>query len=757
MVFRTKRTEKMFISLKTVLVGSYFLLALFILLTIVGVTSHVSSSIIKEKESKAVMNQLLHMEERMNALMQKYSDIMLSLIYDKNTQALLHDLESLTEEQRLSLASTLNDAMSEASIITTEIGSIYFMDKFNNTYAYDFSLYSRDDILSHYEVSGWYEEVAERKGGLFVDYSGTILRNSDLITLARSIVRGNKEIGVLLLNIKKEALLALASDNRFDNIMLLDQQQQLFLDWNESNDHANAHIEYLKHAGLQGSWEPEVNGQPYLATYLKNGKYGYTLLSMVSEKELLKDAAYIYKVTVITVVFILTSVALLSYFLSQSLVRPVHKLVQLMRRVEQGDLNIGMKRIPGNELGILAHQFNRMVALLKESMPLRRERFLGKLLFVQLTEQEYGEESLQLGIQLEAKDNYTVIFELSGTVKDAAPGIRKVEKVLAELADTLGEEVYIYAFDDRRVIMIAVLPSNVGREEQLGGLLTQLSGQLAMPMNIGAGSVGSGYEHVRHSYQQASSALNYAFIYGENEIIYWESIEQRDYTYEMLEQLEDEIADALQYTEKNRLETGVKQLFDVYRKQSIKKEVVTFSVSHLYMKCMKKVAGIGGNGEEGMMDKLRFMEQIQERVTLDALQIELLRMLTAMLDDIYAGRKKGMNEVVVRAMKAIEERYGDSGLTLGKLAAELFVSENYLSKLFKKETGQNFSQHLLKQRMERAKELLKTTDWKVSDISDQVGYNDANYFSTCFKALMGGSPAKYRDVCRNSDAEGSLG
>ena len=72
-------------------------------------------------------------------------------------------------------------------------------------------------------------------------------------------------------------------------------------------------------------------------------------------------------------------------------------------------------------------------------------------------------------------------------------------------------------------------------------------------------------------------------------------------------------------------------------------------------------------------------------------------------------------------------------------------SAAYLSTLFKKETGQTLIKYISWYRIEKAKELLKTTTMKVGDIAEKVGYVNASYFISLFRNNVGCSPAKYRE------------
>jgi len=79
-----------------------------------------------------------------------------------------------------------------------------------------------------------------------------------------------------------------------------------------------------------------------------------------------------------------------------------------------------------------------------------------------------------------------------------------------------------------------------------------------------------------------------------------------------------------------------------------------------------------------------------------------------------------------------------------ELAHELRLTPNYLSSVYKKETGMGINRALQTIRLERAKELLDTTDMRIREIAVGVGIDDSNYFARLFKRTYGLSPEDYR-------------
>jgi two-component system response regulator YesN len=79
------------------------------------------------------------------------------------------------------------------------------------------------------------------------------------------------------------------------------------------------------------------------------------------------------------------------------------------------------------------------------------------------------------------------------------------------------------------------------------------------------------------------------------------------------------------------------------------------------------------------------------------------------------------------------------------VAEELQISESYLSRLFKTYTGYTFVEYLTDHRIKQAIELMKDRRLKIYEVAEQVGYQDAKYFSILFKKKMGVTPMTFKN------------
>lgn len=119
----------------------------------------------------------------------------------------------------------------------------------------------------------------------------------------------------------------------------------------------------------------------------------------------------------------------------------------------------------------------------------------------------------------------------------------------------------------------------------------------------------------------------------------------------------------------------------------------------------------------------------------------LLRKAIAIRDENAGNQNRN---VVKQAVEFIDSHYMDEELSLNKVAHVANVSANHFSALFSQNMGQTFIEYLTGLRMNKAKELLRCTSKRSSEIAGEVGYKDAHYFSYLFKKTQGMTPSEYR-------------
>lgn len=121
---------------------------------------------------------------------------------------------------------------------------------------------------------------------------------------------------------------------------------------------------------------------------------------------------------------------------------------------------------------------------------------------------------------------------------------------------------------------------------------------------------------------------------------------------------------------------------------------------------------------------------------------EFLEYLFEKLEGIQAV--EGQQENVAERLKCYIEEHLPEELSRSLLAKKVFLSEDYVSKLFAKMTGMSIPNYIAARRIERAKEYLVRSQLPVSRIAMEVGYHNFSYFSKTFRELVGCTPNEFR-------------
>ncbi|MCP1103063.1 AraC-like DNA-binding protein [Aequitasia blattaphilus] len=160
--------------------------------------------------------------------------------------------------------------------------------------------------------------------------------------------------------------------------------------------------------------------------------------------------------------------------------------------------------------------------------------------------------------------------------------------------------------------------------------------------------------------------------------------------------------------------------------------------------------------EEPFVSEMKvMMEEILEEFILQQpgsslmIKADILRLLTIMVRhyrQVQGGTKKDAGEDIHRIEQAIcyiRNNY-ENKVTLEEVASLVCMSPNYFSGFFKKTMGQNFQEYVTGLRMEKAKELLKETNYNILDISQRCGVSSIANFYKLYRKIFGIAPGAER-------------
>ena len=145
-------------------------------------------------------------------------------------------------------------------------------------------------------------------------------------------------------------------------------------------------------------------------------------------------------------------------------------------------------------------------------------------------------------------------------------------------------------------------------------------------------------------------------------------------------------------------------------------------------------------------DKEQFLSSIpaESMSSPQELRNYLINVLSAAINMRDSKSQQQHGDLVDSAIKYIDKNFTDENISLNSVAQAINISTNYLSALFSQRLGVSFVDYLTQKRMTKAKQLLRQSSKRSSEIAYEVGYKDPRYFSFVFKKTQGCTPKSFR-------------
>lgn len=151
-----------------------------------------------------------------------------------------------------------------------------------------------------------------------------------------------------------------------------------------------------------------------------------------------------------------------------------------------------------------------------------------------------------------------------------------------------------------------------------------------------------------------------------------------------------------------------------------------------------------GYGQEEFLNSVECVKNMGLSLSVEELRVYIKEMLGRAMEMRDNQSKNQYRDIIGKAIAYIDENYASESISLTEVATYTDVSANYFSAAFSQEMQQTFVEYLTGKRMEKAKELLRSTDKRTAEIAAEVGYKDPHYFSFVFKKTQGCTPRDYK-------------
>ncbi len=389
------------------------------------------------------------------------------------------------------------------------------------------------------------------------------------------------------------------------------------------------------------------------------------------------------------------------------------------------------------------------------SLPAARERFLTGLVTGKIQGSEALINQQYLNLDITGSLFSIVILKFRKNPSSDTDLLKEdvLQKIVgAILQDAFPENVRLHPFFTAYNLMTLIFCFDNANQEYNIKLINQGMNitviQMKKIFNLDSyaaiGKLCKTLEDLQFSYLQAEYALQYGFHKTSPTIINYEDFcIHRDQTFKRANKCETDILTNVALCEKEKALTIAEELF------AHSQEADGFNHLHYKRMIFEIILQLMRSSEEnGVLYEPGYnpYESVFQSDSLEELQKLLSDFVIDCINRIERV-KNGRNEnIIEKAKDIIVANIANSSFRMEDAAAKLYISPNYLRRLFKQETNKTFVEYITQIRMEKALALLDTSSFKVHEIAEKVGYEDSGYFSICFRKYYSLTPSDYREA-----------
>lgn len=390
------------------------------------------------------------------------------------------------------------------------------------------------------------------------------------------------------------------------------------------------------------------------------------------------------------------------------------------------------------------------------SLPILRELFLNDMVRGNMPAENIRQKLEEYKIDILGAEKWlTAVINVENEASEETGLTLHQEKELIPISvkslleDNLKDYCRFMAFNS--AVGVTLIAAVDGERKQtslidlLGDICKEIKRILQVTVTIGIGYFSRELEQLPAAYQSAVDALGYREIVGTGKTIYINDMEPVSRGKLQLETRDEaDLIAVVKFGTREKIEAAAKNFaarMEGARVHMRQLQVYQMSIINCLIRLMQQQDLELGTmfGTDEMYGKVIYGNMKPEEFASVITEVGC-RMNEAMNRE----RDKTAKKVILEAKQYILDHYQDPELSVDVMCRQLHMSPAYFSTVFKRETGQTYIAYLTEVRLDKAVELLNTTDDKTYVIAQKVGYQEQNYFSYVFKKRFGISPTKFR-------------
>lgn len=737
---------------------------------IVGLFSYMKSSeTIQRNVNDSKLQQLQQMQLNVEQVMRTVDH---SVTYFVNSSFLKSTIEEPLTVTQFQLFNQIKQEVNHLQTFDTGIENIVLLSSNRNWYIDNSGLYRLDQLSTKQELldymslpfdSQWITEAAD----------DTILLGPSAsrcpygISLVKKLpLTSSKKNGLAITTIPSCYMSNLLSfDKNSESILVYNEQGELIMQQNEELLHTTEHYTTLFHditanKESNAQFDAALGGTDYTVTYRMSNYNGWTYVSVTSLHELSKQSRAIGWFTAVMCLTLLILTLLVTWFGSNRLYKPIERLFANVFHL------FPSKHAKPSEDGFvyIAEQISHVIQAkteLESTMQTQIEQlrtlFMMKLFQGKTNERTINERLRTLsypsdyhgysvmilripsfeGTSYENSDTDLLLFAINNMVEELiAPELRLTPIVYEQSQVNLLLNRTNASQDEFFSSIVPIIETILDTVKQV----------LNLTVKVGISGYHEKLKKANTALQEGQEAYKHLARFGDSPFLFYRDLPQK-YAFHTSYpvRLQTELNDAITIADRNKAEETLQELFAYIFKQNLGTHDFELVTARLLIDLIHLSQSLGIHemrlaDHSSLFDRLFKLDSAKE--VRGWFSSAIIEPIIVAVEERTQSQYKNISEEIIHL---IHQQY-DQELTLEGIAAHMHYNANYVSSVFRKETGVPFSEYLAAHRHRIALELLKDTPMSVKEISERLQYNNSQNFIRSFRKTEGITPGKYREL-----------
>ncbi len=395
-------------------------------------------------------------------------------------------------------------------------------------------------------------------------------------------------------------------------------------------------------------------------------------------------------------------------------------------------------------------ELHTMKQQLNASLSLMMERFLADLIQSKITEAEAMLKLTDYGLSFLNGQVVCALIKFGWDIEEMQLGGSterhsaqcSVEKPLS----LLGDYVCFYLNENELVSIIGCGEEPAMTARRYEEMLCELAVSLPYSVTIGIGSQAAGIHGVVISFKQAKEAVKAKVICGCNNVIRFSDLSGLKSQRSTLPEMD---WNAFSLYVKGGIREKAMAFIAMYADRIIQAgpleiEIIRMQCINILSTATAVLYEVDRDAHTAFSAQYNIYYEISKIEAVKDVEKVLRHLVEEVLRYMEKSGVKRTHQLAEEAKSYIQAHLTEPELSLKGIAKNLFANDSYLSRIFKKETGENITDYIMKQRINKGIEYLKGTNLKAYEIAQKIGINDPHYFSICFKKYTGKSINEFR-------------